>query len=155
MPDPKIPDSANDATQASLASPSCLAWERRFCSRYELCDDDVLRKCDCVWMYGDWRPINDSHVGMEVRSMAFIYGVDPRPTFGRRGLKSNGQSDGDTGAIALLRCLPTCELEAAYRLAKADETDKGQHSASLIGRELIRRASPPNAADQRPAAKKL
>jgi hypothetical protein len=55
-----------------------------------------------------------------------------------------GSADGDAGAIALLRCLPTRELEAAYRLAKADETDKGQHSACLIGRELKRRASPPN-----------
>lgn len=45
--------------------------------------------------------------------------------------------DGDAGAIALLRCLPTGELESMYRHAKADETDKGHHAACLIGRELI------------------
>jgi len=45
------------------------------------------------------------------------------------------------GAIALLRCLPTPELEAAYRLAKSDDSDKGQESAHLIGREIIRRAN--------------
>mgnify|MGYP001600209141 CR=1 FL=1 len=45
------------------------------------------------------------------------------------------------GATALLRSLPTRELEAAYRLTKADETEKGQHAARLIGRELIRRAA--------------
>ena len=45
----------------------------------------------------------------------------------------------DAGAIALLRCLPKAELEKAYRLAKADATDAGQHAAALIGRELVRR----------------
>jgi len=59
-------------------------------------------------------------------------------------LDSAGSVDGDAGAIALMRCLPIRELESAYRLAKADETDKGQHWACLIGRELVRRASPPN-----------
>ena len=59
-------------------------------------------------------------------------------------LKPVGSGVGDAGAIALLRCLPTSELEAAYRLAKAKTDDKGQHSACLIGRELIRRGSPPN-----------
>lgn len=49
----------------------------------------------------------------------------------------------DTAATALLRCLPTKELQAAYRRAKSDETDKGQHSACLIGRELTRRAGLP------------
>ena len=48
-------------------------------------------------------------------------------------------SDGDAGAIALLRCLTTRELATAYCLAKADETDKGRHAACLMARELIRR----------------
>lgn len=56
--------------------------------------------------------------------------------------EADGSVNGDVGAIALLRCLPMSELESAYRSAKADETDKGQHAACLIGRELIRRASP-------------
>lgn len=46
----------------------------------------------------------------------------------------------DAGAVALLRSLPLNELQDAYRLAKADETEKGQHSAWLIGQELIRRS---------------
>lgn len=43
------------------------------------------------------------------------------------------------GAIEFLRTLPKHELEAAYRRAKADETDKGQRAACLIGREIIQR----------------
>ena len=45
----------------------------------------------------------------------------------------------DAGAIALLRCLTMNELADAYLRAKDDETDKGQHAAALIGRELTRR----------------
>ena len=50
---------------------------------------------------------------------------------------SKGQSD--EGANALLRLLPMNELNDAYRRAKADETEKGQHAAKVIGREIIRR----------------
>ena len=57
---------------------------------------------------------------------------------------ARGSVDDDAGAIALLRCLPTKSLHDAYRNAKADESEKGQHSAWLISRELVRRASPPN-----------
>jgi hypothetical protein len=51
------------------------------------------------------------------------------------------QPHDDAGAVALLQSLATRELEEAYRLAKADETVKGQHAAWLISRELIRRAT--------------
>ena len=42
---------------------------------------------------------------------------------------------------SFLRALTTSELEAAFRRAKADETDQAQHAAGLIGRELIRRTA--------------
>ena len=42
---------------------------------------------------------------------------------------------------SFLRALTTSELEAAFRLAKADETDQAQHAAGMIGRELIRRTA--------------
>ena len=53
--------------------------------------------------------------------------------------------DKDAATIALLRCLPTWELEVAYRRAKPDTSDKGQRAACLIGRELVRRTSLINA----------
>ena len=52
-------------------------------------------------------------------------------------MKVKGQSD--EGTNALLRLLPMTELNDAYRRAKADETEKGQHAAKVIGREIIRR----------------
>ena len=60
-----------------------------------------------------------------------------------------------TGASALLRSLTTRELEAAYRRAKADETEKGHHAAQLIGRELIRRAALPSGAKLRELIRRL
>ena len=67
-----------------------------------------------------------------------------KPEAASRSSRPIGSADGDAGAKALIRCLPTKELQDAYRLAKADESDKGQHAQWLISRELIRRASPPN-----------
>lgn len=49
------------------------------------------------------------------------------------------------GSATPLCYLSTGELEAAYRIAKADSSDAGQHAAAVIRRELIKRAIPPTA----------
>jgi hypothetical protein len=62
---------------------------------------------------------------------------------------ATGSENGVTGAIALLRCLSTREIESAYRKAILDESDLGQQVTGLIRRELIRRGSLPNDEAQR------
>lgn len=44
------------------------------------------------------------------------------------------------GESTLVSCLSLSELNDAYRRAKGDETDNGQHVARILGREIIRRA---------------
>ena len=77
------------------------------------------------------------------RTAGAAAGLDKGRGAPESGSASADAPGGNAGAIAMLRCLPTKELQEAYRRAKADESEKGRHSAWLISRELIRRASPP------------
>jgi len=59
------------------------AWNKRLFSRRHLSDYDLLQKGDALWFEGDWREIPPSQVGLLVLDTEGIYGVRPRPTFGR------------------------------------------------------------------------
>lgn len=79
-------------SRCAPASGSDSDWDKRFKSRRGMSDDEVLRMGDKVWIHGDWRDIPSAHIGMSVGVMAYIYGVNPRPTFGTRRKKLNDQA---------------------------------------------------------------